>query len=247
MRLTSRTAPAPAAAPGSAAPARVSRECAVDLLGRLHDMHAGKRQRQRRADALPCHRRAQEPAAIDRRHEQRLAPGGRREPGLPQQLRDLRARIRPAVAERRAVGAGPYAAAIGNDRDQPAGRRQHAPHLAQQTFRIVGHFQRMHQQDAVDRGIRQRHTKIVDQGRQRRPRRRPFQHALRRRHEGDAALAVLAEQPEIGRRIAEAEHALALPRRPSRANAAIDQLPRHDAEALRIEVAEVDDIHAGPI
>ena len=45
---------------------------------------------------------------------------------------------------------------------------------------------------------------------QRRPRGRPFQHALGRRHEGDAALAVLAKQAEIGRGIAEAEHALAL-------------------------------------
>ena len=76
-------------------------------------------------------------------------------------------------------------------------------------FRIVGHFQRMDEQDAIDRGIRQRQREFIDQRRQRRPRGRPFQHALRRRHEGDAAFGVLAEQAEIGRRIAEPEHPLA--------------------------------------
>src|ERR1035437_9407826 len=63
-----------------------------------------------------------------------------------------------------------------------------------------------------------------------------------RRHEGDAARAVFAEKSEIGGGIAEAEHALALRVRPAHMNAAIDQPPRHDAEALRIEIAEVDDI-----
>src|SRR5204862_2180803 len=84
--------------------------------------------------------------------------------------------------------------------------------------------------------------KFIDQGRQRRPRRRPFQDALRRRHERDAALAVFAKQPEIGRGVAEAEHALALHIGPSRPDAAVDQLPRHDAEAARIEITEVDDV-----
>src|SRR5258705_276054 len=68
----------------------------------------------------------------------------------------------------------------------------------------------MNQQDAVDRGIGQRQRKFIDQCCQRRPRGRPFQHALRRRHEGDAALAVLAKQAEIGGRIAKAEYPLAL-------------------------------------
>jgi hypothetical protein len=98
------------------------------------------------------------------------------------------------------------------------------------------------EEDAIDRGIRQRHRKFIDQGGERRTRGRPFQHALRRRHEGDTALGVLAEQAEIRRRIADAEHPLTLNIRPARMNAAIDQPPRHDAEALRIEIAEIDDI-----
>jgi hypothetical protein len=47
-----------------------------------------------------------------------------------------------------------------------------------------------------------------------------------------AALAVFAKQAEIGRRIAEPEHALALGVRPALLNAATDQPPRHNAEAL---------------
>src|SRR6266567_6158508 len=101
----------------------------------------------------------------------------------------------------------------------------------------------MNQQDAIDRGLRQRQRKLIDQRRQRRPSGRPFQHALCSRHEGQAALAILAEQAEIGRRVADAEHTLAFGVRPSFANAAIDELSRHGAEAPRIEIAQVDDVH----
>src|ERR1700753_824564 len=95
---------------------------------------------------------------------------------------------------------------------------------------------------ANTRATRQRQREFVDQSGQRRPRGRPFQHALRRRHKGDAALAILAEQAEIGRGVADAEHPLTLGIRPARLDAAIDQPPRHDAEALRIEIAEVDHV-----
>ena len=102
----------------------------------------------------------------------------------------------------------------------------------------------MDQQDAVDGGIRQRQRILIDEGCESRPRRGPFQHALRRRHEGDAALGVFPEQSEIGRGITDAEHALTVRTGPSRVDAAIDQFPRHDAEAPRIEVAQIDDIDA---
>src|SRR5204863_78191 len=62
---------------------------AIDLLGGLDDVDPGEGQRQRRSHPFPRHRRAQEPAAADRRHEQRLAPSSRSKPGLPQQLGDL--------------------------------------------------------------------------------------------------------------------------------------------------------------
>src|SRR5262245_31785191 len=105
----------------------------------------------------------------------------------------------------------------------------------------------MHEQDAVERRFRQWQRKLVDQRSKRRPPGRPFQHALCGRHEGNAALAVVAEQAEIGRGIAEAKHALALRMRPTGLDAAIDQPPRHDSEALRIEIAEVDNVHTSPM
>ena len=151
-------------------------------------MDAGKGHRDRGADALPRRRRAQEPAGRERRHEQGLAPADRREPGLPQQLRDLRTRIRPAVAERRIVGAGPNAPAVRNNRHHAARRCQHPPHLAQQPFRIVGHFQCVNQQDTIDRRVRQRQRKLIDQGRHlhrnRRCRRSGYRHFYHRpRHD----------------------------------------------------------------
>ncbi|MGY4500140.1 glyoxylase-like metal-dependent hydrolase (beta-lactamase superfamily II) [Bradyrhizobium sp. GM24.11] len=100
----------------------------------------------------------------------------------------------------------------------------------------------MDQQDAVDRGVGKRQRELVDQRGQRGPPRGPFQHALRRRHEGDTAFRILAEQPQIGRGIADAEHTLALGIRPALPNAAIDHLPCHDAEAPGIKLAKVDDV-----
>jgi len=68
------------------------------------------------------------------------------------------------MTERRVVGAGPHAAPIGNHGNHPARRGQHAPDLAQQGNRVVGHFERMHEQDAIDLRVGKRHLKLVDQG-----------------------------------------------------------------------------------
>src|SRR5579871_1576313 len=57
----------------------LGRDCAIDLFGRFHDVDAGKRERQRRADPFPGQCRAQEPPAGEGWHEQRLAPRDRRE------------------------------------------------------------------------------------------------------------------------------------------------------------------------
>ena len=67
-------------------------------------------------------------------------------------------------------------------------------------------------------------------------------HALHRRHEGEAALRLLAKQTQIGRRIADPEHALPARVRPARADAAPDEAARHGAEPLGIKVAQVDDV-----
>ena len=100
----------------------------------------------------------------------------------------------------------------------------------------------MHQQHAIDRRVRQRQLELVDQRRQRRLRGRPFHHALRGRHEGQATLGLLAEQPEIGRGVADAEDALSARIDPALADAAADEMPRHGAEPLAVEIAQIDDV-----
>ena len=132
----SATAPATVRATGSAGCARAwPRSAATTCLVASTTCTPASGSDIARADSLPGRRRAQQPALLQRRHEQRLAPGHRREPGPPQQVGDLRARIRPAVAERGVVGAGPDAAPIRHHRQQPPRRRQHPPDLAQQARR----------------------------------------------------------------------------------------------------------------
>src|SRR5262249_6795219 len=55
---------------------------------------------------------------------------------------------------------------------------------------------------------------------------------------------IFTKKPEIRRGIADAQYALAFGAGPALPDAAVDQLPRHNAEALRIEVAEIDDVDA---
>ena len=52
---------------------------------------------------------------------------------------------------------------FGTTGEQPPARRQHAPDLAQQRARVVRHFERVHEQHAIDRGIGERQLEFVDQ------------------------------------------------------------------------------------
>ena len=105
------------------------------------------------------------------------------------------------------------------------------------------HFQRMHQQHAIDRGIRQRQLELIDQRRQRGLARRPFHHALRGRHEGEACA-----RPPRGTGRDRASHSRCRARAgrgvsPQRAaDAAADEMPRHRAEPLDVEIAQIDDV-----
>jgi len=105
----------------------------------------------------------------------------------------------------------------------------------------------MHQQDAVDAGVRQRQIELVDQSRQRGTAGRPFHHPLPRRHESETALGLLAEEAEIGRRIADAEHALARGIAPQPADAAADEAAGDHPEPLAVEIAQINDVdrHGG--
>ncbi len=101
----------------------------------------------------------------ERREEQRAAPIERREHGADEQLIELAAAVGAPVPERRVVEARPHAAAIGHDEDHAALGRQHAPHLAQQVPRAVGHLEAMHGEQPVDRTVGERQAVVVDQHR----------------------------------------------------------------------------------
>ena len=100
----------------------------------------------------------------------------------------------------------------------------------------------MDQQHAIDRGIGQRQFRLVDQRREPGPVRRPFHHALRGRHEGQATLRILAENPEIRGGVADTGDPLAAHLVPMRADAVADKAPGHDPERLRVEIPQVHDV-----
>ena len=100
----------------------------------------------------------------------------------------------------------------------------------------------MHEQHAVDGAVAQRQVELVDQRGQGRPGRGPFHHPLRRRHEGEAAFRLFAKEPEIGSRIADAEHLHAAGVGEPGANATSDEAPGDHAKALGIEIAQIDDV-----
>jgi hypothetical protein len=100
----------------------------------------------------------------------------------------------------------------------------------------------MHEQHAIHRAVRQRQFEFVNQRGKRRPRRRPFHHALCGRHEREAPFRLFAEQAEIGCRIADAEHTLLAQIGPTLADAVADEMTRHRAEPLAVEIAQIDDV-----
>ena len=104
------------------------------------------------------------------------------------------------------------------------------------------HFEGVHEQNTVDRGVGERQFELVHQCREPRPRRGPFHHALRRRHEGKAALGLLAELAEIRRGIAHPEHAHTARVGKTHADAAPDETPRRYSEPLGVEIAQIDHI-----
>ena len=101
----------------------------------------------------------------------------------------------------------------------------------------------MNEQHAIHRRIGERQIVFLDQSRQTGPRRRPAHYALLRRHHGEAALGLFAEQTEIRGGIADAEHAHAAGIGPARANAVTDEAAGHDAKMLGVEISQVDDVH----
>ena len=100
----------------------------------------------------------------------------------------------------------------------------------------------MHQKHSVDRRIGEWQIELFDQCGERRARRGPFHYALRSRHEREAPLGFLAEQPEIRCRIANAHDAQPARIRPAGADTAAHKAARNRAQRLSVEVAQIDDI-----
>ena len=121
-----------------------------------------------------------------------------------QELAELRARKRLAIAEGCRVESGPHAAAIGHDQHEPALRRHDPPHLAQHFFRIVGELEAVDDQREIDRAFEKRQVEFIDQSGGALALLRPVDDPLPRHHEAEAAGGFRTPGFEIGRRKAEA-------------------------------------------
>jgi len=113
------------------------------------------------------------------------------------------------MPERRPVEPRPQSGAARHDDDDPAARSQDAPDFGKQRVRMFGDFERMNNERPVDAGVRQRHRGSFHKRRRGQARRRPIHDALLGRHEGEHAHGFLAENLEIGRRVAGTEDRIA--------------------------------------
>jgi hypothetical protein len=100
----------------------------------------------------------------------------------------------------------------------------------------------MHQKQPIDRSIGEWQIELLDESRERWPRRGPFHNALRSRHEGEAPLGFFAEEPQIGCRVSKSRDAQPARIRPARSDAAAHKAARNRAQGLSVEVAQVDDV-----
>jgi hypothetical protein len=105
------------------------------------------------------------------------------------------------------------------------------------------HFERVHEQHPIDISIREWQIEFVDQCGKAGPGCRPFHHTLGGRHECKAAFRFFPEETKIGRGIANPEHTHSSRIRKPLPNTAANEATRYDAEVLRIEVAQIDDIY----
>ena len=163
--------------------------------------------RESRASAFPARRRAAAAgcARAGRTARPRAAPRGT---SAAAAAPELAGRVGLAVAEGRALQMRPEAEAVRRHDQQPAVVLQHPPGLAQQAAGVLGGFQAVDQQDAVE-------------GRSGKGRRSSSATAVRRGARavsastaggsapGDAARRLRPPDPEKGAGIAEAEHRLA--------------------------------------
>ena len=217
-------------------------DAGIELLARLDDAHAGEAAEPALAEALDRRRHAHHQPRAGRWHEQRAGLAHRREHVGAQQGRDLAGRIGMALVEGRAVELRPQAGAGRRHGDQLAAVGHHPPDLAQERPHLLGAFDGMDQQHAVDRAVGQRQVELVDQGGVVAALARPARDALRRRHEGQGPLGLFHEGPQERGGIAQPQHGVAAHARPHLAQPRPQQADRHLAEGAGVEFVEVEDV-----
>ena len=146
------------------------------------------------------------------------------------------------MPERRSVDSRPQAGAARHDDDDPAARGQDAPDFGEERVRMLGNFERMDNERPVDAGVRQRHRGCFDKRRRGQARRRPIHDALLGRHEGEHAHGLLAENLEIGRRVAGTEDRIAGAVGKTLPHHFVNDTPRDLAQGRAVEGPKVDDV-----
>ena len=217
-------------------------DAGIELLAGLDDADAGEAAEPALAEALDGRRHAQHQPRVGGRHEEGAALAHRREHVGAQESGKLAGGVGMALVERRAVDLRPQAGARRRHGDQASAIGHHPPDLAQHRPHLLGALDGMDQEHAVDRAVGQGQVVLVDQGGEVAALARPARHALLRRHEGQGALRFLAERPQEGRGIAQAQHGLAAHVRPHFAQPRAQQPHRHLPEGAAVKLVEVEDV-----
>ena len=199
----------------------------MDLLYRFHHVDPGKRQAQRGSDAFDRGGGANDIVLRYRRKIERLAPENRRENCVVEQFAQLRPGVWRALAERRAVGAGPYAAPGGHDDDHASLRGRHAPRLFQQRLRPLDRLERVRHEETINGSVRQRkHVRPDERGCASFPL-RPHDDPLLRGHQRHAAVGAATKPIQIRQSISERRDRQAGRVLPARAYDSADNPSRH--------------------
>ena len=146
------------------------------------------------------------------------------------------------MAEGRRLGAGPEAVAVRHQHQDAPVRPHHPPHLLQHRAALFAELEAVNDEDAVDRAVGQRQHPVVGERHQPPAFLGPGHDPLAGRHDGEHPVRLLAEEAEIGHRVAEAQHHLLAHVGPGAADLLADHAPRHPAEPGQVEGVEIDDI-----
>src|SRR5690606_18311785 len=119
---------------------------------------------------------------------------------------------------------------------------QDPPAFAQQLLQVVAVLDAVDQQDAIDTVVGKRQRLLVDEARAEGTLRRPVDHPLSARHEGEHTLRLSAKLPQVGSGIAQAENDFSTGVWPELANLPPNEMAGHLAGAAGIEIRQIEDV-----